>query len=45
MILLGINQLQTPRVFAGVIVLMLMSIALFLSVHVVERLAAPWGRA
>jgi ABC-type nitrate/sulfonate/bicarbonate transport system permease component len=45
MILLGINQLQTPRVFAGVIVLMLMSIALFLSVHLVERLAAPWGRA
>ncbi|MEA2351373.1 MAG: putative hydroxymethylpyrimidine transport system permease protein [Thermoleophilaceae bacterium] len=45
MILLGINQLQTPRVFAGVIVLMLMSIALFLSVYVVERLVAPWGRA
>jgi ABC-type nitrate/sulfonate/bicarbonate transport system permease component len=45
MILLGINQLQTPRVFAGVIVLMLMSIALFLSVYVLERLAAPWGRA
>jgi putative hydroxymethylpyrimidine transport system permease protein len=45
MILLGINQLQTPRVFAGVIVLMLMSIALFLSVYVLERLAVPWGRA
>jgi ABC-type nitrate/sulfonate/bicarbonate transport system permease component len=45
LILLGINQLQTPRVFAGVIVLMLMSIALFLAVTAAQRLAAPWSRA
>jgi putative hydroxymethylpyrimidine transport system permease protein len=44
LILLGINQLQTPRVFAGVIVLMLMSIALFLAVTAAQRLAAPWSR-
>jgi ABC-type nitrate/sulfonate/bicarbonate transport system permease component len=44
LVLLGINQLQTPRVFAGVVILMVMSIALFVAVSVAQRLAAPWSR-
>jgi ABC-type nitrate/sulfonate/bicarbonate transport system permease component len=36
------NQLQTPRLYAATVLLMLMSIALFVIVSVVERLAVPW---
>jgi ABC-type nitrate/sulfonate/bicarbonate transport system permease component len=44
-ILLGINQLQTPRVYAGIVILMAMSLAMFLAVSAVQRLAAPWSRS
>ena len=44
LVLLGINQLLTPRVWAGVTILMLMAVALFLLVTVAERLAVPWNR-
>lgn len=38
------NQLQTPRVYAGVVVLSLMSVSLFALVTLVERVATPWQR-
>lgn len=44
LVLLGINQLQTPRVYAGIVILMAMSIALFAAVSLTQRLAAPWSR-
>ena len=45
LVLLANNQLQTPRVYAGVVLLTLMAVALFLLVGVAERLAMPWRRA
>jgi ABC-type nitrate/sulfonate/bicarbonate transport system permease component len=45
LVLLGINQLQTPRVYAGIVILMIMSLAMFVSVTLIQRLAAPWSRA
>jgi ABC-type nitrate/sulfonate/bicarbonate transport system permease component len=45
LVLLGINQLQTPRVYAGIVILMIMSLAMFGLVSLVQRLAAPWSRA
>jgi ABC-type nitrate/sulfonate/bicarbonate transport system permease component len=42
LVLLGINQLETPRVYAGVVVLTLMALALFLLVVLAERLLVPW---
>jgi ABC-type nitrate/sulfonate/bicarbonate transport system permease component len=44
LVLLGINQLQTPRVYAGIVILMMMSLAMFLAVTLIQRLAAPWSR-
>jgi ABC-type nitrate/sulfonate/bicarbonate transport system permease component len=44
LVLLANNQLQTPRVYAGTVLLTLMAIALFAIVSVVERLAIPWKR-
>jgi putative hydroxymethylpyrimidine transport system permease protein len=44
LVLLGNNQLQTPRVYAGVVILTLMALALFLLVTLAERLAVPWNR-
>jgi ABC-type nitrate/sulfonate/bicarbonate transport system permease component len=44
LVLLANNQLQTPRVYAGTVLLTLMAIALFAMVSVVERLAIPWRR-
>src|SRR3954451_4970412 len=38
------NQLQTPRVYAGVVLLTLMAIALFAFVSLVERIAIPCRR-
>jgi ABC-type nitrate/sulfonate/bicarbonate transport system permease component len=43
-VLLAVNQLLTPRVWAGVTILMAMSLALFLLVTVAERFAVPWNR-
>ena len=36
------SQLQTPRLYAATVLLMLMSIALFAIVSILERLAVPW---
>jgi ABC-type nitrate/sulfonate/bicarbonate transport system permease component len=44
LVLLGNNQLQTPRVYAGVVILTLMAVALFALVSLVERVAVPWQR-
>jgi ABC-type nitrate/sulfonate/bicarbonate transport system permease component len=45
LVLLGNNQLQTPRVYAGVVILTLMAVALFALVTLAERVAVPWRRA
>jgi ABC-type nitrate/sulfonate/bicarbonate transport system permease component len=44
LVLLANNQLQTPRVYAGTVLLTLMAIALFAFVSLVERLVIPWRR-
>jgi ABC-type nitrate/sulfonate/bicarbonate transport system permease component len=44
LVLLGNNQLQTPRVYAGVVILTLMAVALFALVTLAERAAVPWNR-
>jgi ABC-type nitrate/sulfonate/bicarbonate transport system permease component len=44
LVLLANNQLQTPRVYAGVVLLTLMAIGLFAFVSLVERVAIPWKR-
>ena len=44
LVLLANNQLQTPRVYAGIVLLTAMAIALFAFVSVVEHLAIPWRR-
>ena len=44
LVLLGNNQLQTPRVYAGVVILTLMAVALFALVSLAERIACPWNR-
>jgi putative hydroxymethylpyrimidine transport system permease protein len=44
LVLLGNNQLQTPRVYAGIVILTLMAVALFALVTVAERLLCPWNR-
>ena len=44
LVLLGINQLETPRVYAGVVVLSLMALALFALTALAERVLVPWSR-
>ncbi len=44
LVLLGNNQLQTPRVYAGIVLLTLMAVSLFALVALIERLACPWNR-
>jgi ABC-type nitrate/sulfonate/bicarbonate transport system permease component len=44
LVLLGNNQLQTPRVYAGIVILTLMAVALFALATLAERLACPWNR-
>jgi putative hydroxymethylpyrimidine transport system permease protein len=44
LVLLGNNQLQTPRVYAGIVILTVMAVGLFALVALVERLAVPWNR-
>ena len=44
LVLLANNQLQTPRVYAGLVILTLMAVALFCLVSLAERLACPWNR-
>lgn len=42
LIFLGTNQLETPRVYAGVVILTIMAVALFALVSLAERVAIPW---
>lgn len=44
LVLLANTQLETPRLYAGVVVLALMAVALFLLAALAERLAVPWRR-
>jgi ABC-type nitrate/sulfonate/bicarbonate transport system permease component len=44
LVLLGNNQLQTPRVYAGIVILTLMAVALFSLASLAERIATPWNR-
>jgi ABC-type nitrate/sulfonate/bicarbonate transport system permease component len=44
LVLLANNQLQTPRVYAGVVLLTMMAVVLFALVGVAERIAVPWRR-
>jgi ABC-type nitrate/sulfonate/bicarbonate transport system permease component len=44
LVLLGINQLETPRVYAGVVLLTAMALVLFVIVALAERAAVPWSR-
>jgi ABC-type nitrate/sulfonate/bicarbonate transport system permease component len=44
LVLLGNNQLQTPRVYAGIVLLTLMAVALFALATLAERVACPWNR-
>jgi putative hydroxymethylpyrimidine transport system permease protein len=44
LVLLGNNQLQTPRVYAGIVILTLMAVVLFALVTLAERVACPWNR-
>lgn len=44
LVLLGNNQLQTPRVYAGIVLLTLMAVGLFALASLAERLICPWNR-
>ncbi len=44
LVLLGNTQLQTPRVYAGIVILTLMAVALFCLMAVAERICCPWNR-
>jgi ABC-type nitrate/sulfonate/bicarbonate transport system permease component len=44
LVLLGNNQLQTPRVYAGIVILTAMAVGLFALTTLAERLACPWNR-
>ena len=44
LVLLGNNQLQTPRVYAGIVLLTLMAVGVFALVALAERVACPWNR-
>jgi ABC-type nitrate/sulfonate/bicarbonate transport system permease component len=44
LVLLGNNQLQTPRVYAGIVILTFMAVALFGLATLAERVVCPWNR-
>jgi putative hydroxymethylpyrimidine transport system permease protein len=44
LVLLGNNQLQTPRVYAGIVILTVMAVGLFALTALAERLVVPWNR-
>jgi putative hydroxymethylpyrimidine transport system permease protein len=44
LVLIGNTQLQTPRVYAGIVILTLMAVALFALVVLAERIACPWNK-
>jgi ABC-type nitrate/sulfonate/bicarbonate transport system permease component len=43
-VLLDNQRLETPRVYAGVVLLTLMAVALFALVALIERAAMPWRK-
>jgi putative hydroxymethylpyrimidine transport system permease protein len=45
LVLLANTQLQTPRVYAGVVVLTVLAVALFALATLAERIAVPWRRS
>ena len=45
LVLLGNDQLETPRVYAGVVILTAMAVGLFALASLAERLACPWNRS
>jgi putative hydroxymethylpyrimidine transport system permease protein len=44
LVLLGNNQLQTPRVYAGIVILTAMAVSLFALAAIAERVTCPWTR-
>jgi putative hydroxymethylpyrimidine transport system permease protein len=44
MVLLATQQIETPRAYAGILVLSLIAIALFAAVSLLERVLVPWKR-
>jgi ABC-type nitrate/sulfonate/bicarbonate transport system permease component len=44
LVLLGSQQLETPRTYAGVVILTAMAVTLFALVTLIERIAVPWNR-
>ena len=44
MVLLSTNQIETPRAYAGIVVLTAIAIALFAAVSLAERVVVPWER-
>ena len=44
LVLRGNDELQTPRVYAGILILTVMAVALFSLASLAERLACPWNR-
>jgi NitT/TauT family transport system permease protein/putative hydroxymethylpyrimidine transport system permease protein len=44
MVLLGLTQLETPRVYAGVVLLTALALGMFVLVALAERAAVPWSR-
>ena len=44
LVLLGNDQLETPRVYAGILILSAMAMALFALAALAERLTCPWNR-
>jgi ABC-type nitrate/sulfonate/bicarbonate transport system permease component len=44
MVLLATQQIETPRAYAGILVLALIAIALFVAVTLAERVLVPWKR-
>lgn len=44
LVLLGNDQLETPRVYAGILILTAMAVSLFALATLAERLTCPWNR-
>ena len=44
LVLLGNDQLEIPRVYAGIVILTLMAVALFALATLAERIACPWNQ-
>jgi ABC-type nitrate/sulfonate/bicarbonate transport system permease component len=44
LVLLANNQLETPRAYAGIVLLTLMAVAMFALATLAERIVCPWNR-